>query len=283
MFADLVQMGVRTVYRTLGAREVRFDREGASIGGFAFEHAPGDPLVLLHGLGDASTTWFRVMGDLREDRPVYALDIPPFGTSELSQGHAVPPREHARFVAELIQEEGADPVTLVGHSLGGWVGMWFALDYPDLVDRLVLISPAGAPLPGSIEALSTLRPSSLEATREYLATLWHQEPYGMDLMVRETMERLHGPEISGFLDGLNPGDGLEPRALGRIRTPALVIWGCQDRLLDERTPAYLAKHWGGPVERDYLARAAHMVHQERPRRVVARIRDVAGIPSQGST
>ncbi len=277
MLTDLVQKGVRTAYRALGARPVELRQDGAMLGGFSFEKEvpgeSGDSLVLLHGLGDACTTWFRVLGGFRELGRVLAVDLPPFGLSRLERGHAVSPREHARLVAGVLEQECDGASVVVGQSLGGWVATWLAFDHPHLVDRLVLIAPAGAPLPGSMEAMTSLRPGSLEEVRAYMGMLWHEVPPGLELFVREMRERLNGPEIRDFLDGLNPADGLEPEPLARIEVPTWILWGRQDRLLDPRTPAYLAKHWGAPVQRDYFRRAAHMVHQERPDAVVSRVQD----------
>lgn len=275
MFVDLLQKGVRTAYRALGAREVSFRHNGASVGGFEFEQEGGRPFVLLHGLGDACTTWFRMVQSLWREGSVLAVDLPPFGLSRLDDAPFVRPRDHAALVADVLRERGEGPAVVIGQSLGGWVAQWLAYDHPGLVDRLVLIAPAGAPLPGSMEAMSLLQPGSLEATEAYVETLWHKMPPGMGLALVEMRDRLSAPEIQGFLEGLRPEDALLPKALARIDVPALVVWGREDRLLDARTPAYLAKHWGGPISRDYLARAAHMVHQERPRQVARRILDHA--------
>lgn len=278
MFVELFQKGVRTVYRTLGARELSLRDGDASMHGFRFDGPEQRPIVFLHGLGDASTTWYRVVRPLREHTTVLALDLPPFGLSDLDERPFLPPQEQAALVARVIEDALEEPVTLVGQSLGGWVAQWIAAQHPDWVDQLVMISPAGVPLPGSLEAVSHLTPGDLDAVLDYFDRLWYDPPPTLELAARSMYERLHTEEIQGFLDAVTEEHLLSRETMADIDVPALVVWGAHDRLLDPRTPAYLAQHWGAPVERTYLARAGHMPHLERPHALRRRLMDVAGLP-----
>lgn len=281
MFVELLQAGVRTLYRALGGREVESRAGDAVVRGFRFDPREGEPertVVLVHGLGDASTTWHRLVPSLREQARVLAVDLPPFGVSELADGHARAPDEHARLVAPLVREHALGPVTVVGQSLGGWVTQWLLLDHPDLAERAVLVAPAGAPLEGSYDAVQLLTPHSLDEALTYLDALWYERPLGIQAAVRPILERLHGPEIRGFLAITDRSHALTEDELAGIGTPVHVVWGADDGLLDGETPAFLAEGWGAPVQRSYLARAGHMVHLERPDALEAIVRDASGLP-----
>lgn len=279
MFVELIQGVMRTIYRAMGGREIEHEREGSTTGGFVFQ-AQGEPqgtVVLVHGLGDASTAWQRLVPRLREEVRVVAPDLAPFGLSELDGRPAQGPDEHARDVAEVIETHAVGETTLVGQSLGGWTCQWLLYQRPELVDQAVLVAPAGAHLEGSYDAMELLTPHTRQGVLEYLDALWYERPPGVEAIAGAILERMHGPEIRGFLALTDEEHTLDDKQLGSIETPTRVVWGHHDELLDARTPAYLAKRWGGPVDRSYLARAGHMVQVERPEALGAIIRDVAGI------
>lgn len=281
MFVDLFQKGIRTAYRTLGARELGFRHDGAQLHSFRFDPPNGGtdtrPIVFLHGLGDASTTWYRIVRPLRERAPVIALDLPPFGLSDLESAPYMRPEQQARAVGGFLDQHVDGPVTLVGQSMGGWTAQWVAALFPDLVDQVVLVSPAGAPLEGSLEAVDLLTPDDRQEVLVYFDNLWYDPPFTLGILAKDMLDKLHAPEVQGFLDAVTEEDLLSLDTLGSIETPALVVWGRHDGILDPDTPAWLARHWGGPVERSYLARAGHMPHIERPRTFVRRLTDFTGL------
>ncbi|BAH48488.1 alpha/beta fold hydrolase [Rhodococcus opacus] len=102
----------------------------------------GPALLLLHGIGDNSTTWTEIIPHLAENYTVIAPDL-------LGHGRSDKPRAdysiaaYANGMRDLLSTLGIDHVTVIGHSLGGGVAMQFAYQYPQMVDRLVLVSPGG--------------------------------------------------------------------------------------------------------------------------------------------
>lgn len=127
----------------------------------------GPALLLIHGIGDNSTTWTTVHAKLAQRFTVIAPDL-------LGHGQSDKPRAdysvaaYANGMRDLLSVLGIERVTLVGHSLGGGVAMQFAYQFPQLVDRLILVSTGGvtkdvnvvfrcASLPMGSEALALLR------------------------------------------------------------------------------------------------------------------------------
>ncbi len=103
----------------------------------------GPMVVLLHGLASDSTTWERAIGPLA-DRGVrvVAPDLLGHGESDKpSEGYLL--HEFADGLSGLLDALGARRAALVGHSFGGAVAMQTAFQYPDLVDRLVLVAAGG--------------------------------------------------------------------------------------------------------------------------------------------
>ncbi|WP_410875384.1 alpha/beta fold hydrolase [Nocardia sp. A7] len=89
--------------------------------------------VLLHGIPLDSDSWTDVVREL--DAPALAADLPGLGRSAASS------RSAGDWMEELMAPVRTRPV-VVGHSLGAWAAVEFALRHPDRVSRLVLIAPA---------------------------------------------------------------------------------------------------------------------------------------------
>lgn len=107
----------------------------------------GEFIVMLHGGGPGASGWSNYYRNIdlfvEAGYRVILPDCPGFGKS----GEIVPeiPRGlmNAHAVKGLIDALGIDKVHLVGNSLGGVSALNFALEYPDQLDRLILMGPAG--------------------------------------------------------------------------------------------------------------------------------------------
>lgn len=104
----------------------------------------GPAVILVHGLGGFAESWRHNIRPLASRATVFALDLPGFGGSSK-------PRTRYRlayFAAALrgfMDTLGLAQASLVGHSLGGAVGVTYALTHPSRVERLALV---GALVPG---------------------------------------------------------------------------------------------------------------------------------------
>lgn len=152
---------VRDVTPTLHYRTIHGYRRAFRIAG------EGPAILLIHGIGDNSTTWNTVQTKLAQRFTVIAPDL-------LGHGRSDKPRAdysvaaYANGMRDLLSVLDIDRVTVVGHSLGGGVAMQFAYQFPQFVDRLILVGAGGvtkdvnialrvASLPMGSEALALLR------------------------------------------------------------------------------------------------------------------------------
>jgi len=103
------------------------------------------PLVLVHGGRDHARNWDWVARALRDDYHVIAPDLRGHGDSEWTRGGNYMIQEFVLDIAQLIKTLDLDPVTLVGHSLGGSVATQYTSVYPDRVRQLVNIEGLGPP------------------------------------------------------------------------------------------------------------------------------------------
>ncbi len=103
------------------------------------------PLVLVHGGRDHARNWDWVARALRSDYHVIAPDLRGHGDSEWARGGNYMIQEFVLDLAQLLTTLDLNPVTLVGHSLGGSVATQFTSVYPDRVRQLVNIEGLGPP------------------------------------------------------------------------------------------------------------------------------------------
>lgn len=103
------------------------------------------PLVLVHGGRDHARNWDWVARALRDDYHVIAPDLRGHGDSEWARGGNYMIQEFVLDIAQLIKTLALEPVTLVGHSLGGSVATQYTSVYPERVRQLVNIEGLGPP------------------------------------------------------------------------------------------------------------------------------------------
>lgn len=104
----------------------------------------GAPVLVLHGWGSNARLMAPIARALEDKYRVYNLDLPGHGMSPPPpEPWGVP--EHAALLRQFITEHIGGPVTLVGHSNGGRIGLFMAstAETADLIRHLVLISPSG--------------------------------------------------------------------------------------------------------------------------------------------
>ena len=222
----------------------------------------GEPALLVHGLGGASTNWTDLMGLLGEHLDARALDLPGFGRSAPPADGRYRLGTHVRAVVRLLERQGRGPVHLFGNSLGGAVSTRVAALRPDLVRTLTLVSPALPALPrgrGSdprlplllLPGLSRLADRALasqtpQQRADAVIALCYAHPEALpaerrreavDEVIRRT-DLTHATDaFTGSLRGL-VATYVErgPRNLWKqatqVRVPTLLIWGEKDRLVD---------------------------------------------------
>lgn len=121
----------RMVFRTIHGYRRAFRLAGS-----------GPVLVLIHGIGDNSSTWLDVIPHLAKKYTVIAPDL-------LGHGRSDKPRAdysvaaYANGVRDLLSVLGVERATIIGHSLGGGVAMQFGYQFPEMIERLVLVSSGG--------------------------------------------------------------------------------------------------------------------------------------------
>src|SRR6476661_634968 len=119
---------VRELTPTLQYRTIHGYRRAYRVAG------SGPAILLIHGIGDNSTTWSSVQSTLAQRFTVIAPDLLGHGKSDKPRAdYSV--AAYANGMRDLLSVLDIERVTVVGHSLGGGVAMQFAYQFPQLVDR----------------------------------------------------------------------------------------------------------------------------------------------------
>ncbi|OJZ74438.1 hypothetical protein BRW65_09240 [Mycobacterium paraffinicum] len=250
----------------------------------------GPALLLIHGVGDKSTSWEPVHAKLAQRFTVIAPDL-------LGHGESDKPRADYSLAAfangmrDLLAALDIDRVTVVGHSFGGGVAMQFAYQYPQLVERIVLVSSGGvaqevsvalrlAAMPLGSEALAMLRvPGVMPAVRLFgraMSTVLGSTDLGRDVAdVVSLLEGFQDPRaLSAFartlrsvVDGRGQFVTMLDRSYLAQPIPVQVIWG-EDDLVIPVEHARIA-HEAVPGSRlEIFENSGHMPFKDDPDRFV---------------
>lgn len=93
-------------------------------------------MVIIHGLYGSSDNWLNIGKRLAEKHTVYMLDQRNHGRSDFADSHTF--NDLKNDVLEFFETHHIEKATILGHSMGGKVAMWFAADFPEKVEKLVI-------------------------------------------------------------------------------------------------------------------------------------------------
>jgi pimeloyl-ACP methyl ester carboxylesterase len=241
----------------LGAGQQLYEERFVEVDRVALRHiergAGGPPVVLLHGDGSMVED-FATSGvlDLAAERHrVVAFDRPGFGRSERPRDREWTPQAQAALLAGAFARLGIERPIVVGHSWGTLVALALALDRPEAVSGLVLVSGYYYPVPRPDAALAALPavPVLGDALRYTVAPVagallapgltaaaFHPAPvpprFAAGFPVARTLRPGHiraGAEDSGLL---TPSAAALERRYGELRPPVAIVVGAEDRIVD---------------------------------------------------
>jgi pimeloyl-ACP methyl ester carboxylesterase len=241
-------------------------------------------LWLIHGIGDSSRTWEEVLPLLGDGYTVVAPDL-------LGHGASDKPRADysiggfANGMRDLQVVLGVERATVVGHSLGGGVALQFAYQYPERVERLILVASGGlgaevhpilraAALPGASAAIAlsvrrVMRVPALTTAKvisrvglldpadvEEIGHVW--EALG-DRSTRHAFLRT----LRSVIDVRGQAVTSRDRLYLTAAIPTLLIWGARDPILPVGHARVAADALPG-ARLEVVARAGHLPHRSCP-------------------
>jgi pimeloyl-ACP methyl ester carboxylesterase len=221
------------------------------------------PLVLIHGSGGDHLSWPPEIRRLAEAR-VYSLDLPGHGKSKGPGCQSV--ADSAERVVGFMNSAGLSRAVFIGHELGGAIALTLAIDHPERVAGIGLIS-SGARLPIASSVLeNAANPATFILAIQSLLELMRFPPAEKKLK-DQTFLQLSTLRPSLIHSDLRACDQFDMTThLDDIRTPVLVVCGTNDQLSPRRYSEALAGKIRGAALQT-IDGAGHLVMLEQPHRV----------------
>ncbi|SMO37085.1 alpha/beta fold hydrolase [Fodinibius sediminis] len=233
----------------------------AGIDTAVLEGGDGPPVILLHGPGETSLWWMRVITRLVKTHRLIVPDLPGHGASMVSADRLRPEVINA-WLSELITRTSSSRPVLAGHLLGGAMAARFAIKQGNCLDRLVLVNSFGLgtfrPAPGFVLRLIhfLIRP-----TRKTYRRFLPQCVYDVDELRKQmgsywkpflayNLECAQNPNQKAALRTLMRQLGIPripPEALEKIEPPVALIWGRHDRANRLEIAKTASERYGWPL------------------------------------
>lgn len=199
-----------------------------------FYGGKGDSLLVIHGGGGGVNAWIGNLKLLTEHYAVYAPDLPGFGNSQsIDDRFNVP--EYVDFIERFSAELGLDQFYLIGHSVGGGIAIQYALDHPEKIKRLVLISSLflGKEIAFWARYLSTpsiLRHLGMAGLIMFDALTWFLKQFSLSFTLKPPFTRIQ-IGIGKSIMSLKGQTTVLLDQLTGLMMPTLLIWGAKDSVV----------------------------------------------------
>lgn len=199
-------------------------------------------IILLHGFGASLETWEPWAESLCETYRVIRLDLPGFGLTGPEPDANYSDHRACELIAGLMEKLGIFKVHIIGNSLGGRIAWKFAVDFPQLLTSLVLISPDGFSSPGFEYGIPAKLPFILNLLPYTLPRIILRINLGV---AYADPKKLTANTLTRYSDMMRATGNRKailrrmaqvklesPEALlRRIVAPTLILWGEQDKMI----------------------------------------------------
>jgi pimeloyl-ACP methyl ester carboxylesterase len=201
-----------------------------------FNSTEEETLVLLHGIGASAERWSKVIPFFHEHFRTIVPDIIGFGHSDKpTVEYNIP--YFVRFLKDFLNRVGVKSACIAGSSFGGLVAAEFAVNDSNMINKLILVSPAGT-MKTSTKTLEEYILASLYPTHDNVWRAFNNMAFDPRTVTEETIlefiDRMKLPNakyafMSTMLAIRNTTD-LASR-LSKVKSPTIIIWGQNDEMI----------------------------------------------------
>ncbi|HQW54736.1 MAG TPA: alpha/beta hydrolase [Saprospiraceae bacterium] len=210
------------------------------------EQGSGTPLLFIHGLGSYLPAWNKNVVSLSKNYECIAVDLPGYGHS--SKGNYEGSMTfYAGVLKEFLEQKGIKRVVVAGHSMGGQIAMTMALQYPELVDKLILLAPAGFEVFNKgqrqwfrdVMTVDGVRLTTVEQIRNNYAYNFYNMPKDAQFMVDDRIAMRSADDFIPYCYMITKNvQGMVDQPIfdfmSKIKQPVLAIFGENDNLIPNR-------------------------------------------------
>ncbi|OHC99839.1 MAG: alpha/beta hydrolase [Sphingopyxis sp. RIFCSPHIGHO2_01_FULL_65_24] len=201
-------------------------------------------LLLVHGFAGDKDNWSMIAPYLTRDYHIIAPDLPGFGQNERNPQLAYDIAAQTARLKQFADALGLDRPHVAGNSMGGWIALRYAIDYPDALATLTLLDNAGVnganesdlQKQAANEDYNPLIIANLEDADRLVAMVVHKPPYLpprlKPVFYADALKYRDQLDAIFWIIATEGRDHPLNDRLGEVRVPTLIIWGRHDRLLD---------------------------------------------------
>jgi len=206
-------------------------------------NAVGEPVVLVHGFGGDKDNWTLYAPYLTPHHRLLCPDLPGFGENDRNVDREYSVRAQARRLGEFLDALGVGRCHLAGNSMGGFIALQFALDFPERLSSLALLDNAGvaganvSDLQRAIErGENALELKTMADVDRLLAFVYFKPPFMPRQFKRVLLEDAQAnaavlDKVFWILADEGIAGVLNAR-LAEVQVPTLIAWGRHDQLID---------------------------------------------------
>jgi pimeloyl-ACP methyl ester carboxylesterase len=230
----------------------------------------GETLILVHGLGGSTNTWYPQAQILKRDLKAIAYDLPGSGRTPVRDDVTI--ESLVADLHEVVEQSGAARVHLGGHSLGTIICQHYAARYPDRVASLALVGAFPEPPEPARKALrdraAKVRAEGMAAIADAIVTAGTSDDTKANSLVAASFvrESIMAQPAEGYARACEALAGLSRANLSEWQGPALLLTGDQDRTSPPDTGSALAANIQG-AEFRVLDGCGHWATIERAKQV----------------
>lgn len=237
-----------------------------------FEQGEGETVLFIHGLGQAMYTFRRNVLELAKHCHVVSIDLIGHGLSSCTEcDYTI--ADFSKLIAEFMDAMNIEKATLVGFSTGAMIALDVAENYPDLVKRLVLLSPGGVTktYPAQIKRLKKQLFADMYFTffnKSMIKKVLMQAYYNPTFVKKDVIEHYfkvlsNSDTRDAFISSVATWDDYSVyENLSLVTAPAYIFWGEEDTF----HPIAMLETFEEELSDVFVATFAccgHLLHEER--------------------
>ena len=205
-------------------------------------HISDRHILFIHGLGSSADRWLDIPDAISMYYHTIAVDLIGFGGSDKPTDVNYTIEQFSEFILEFMEKIGLSgddkKITLVGHSLGGYIAVEFAIRNKGLIEKLVLIDSSGflkGPTPLLEQYLNAAKYPSYDSVRNVFEQLVSQPWKVMPVIINTFITRINSPGAKYPFESAYQNSTTTQIDLSRLKSiediPTLIIWGKSDNLI----------------------------------------------------
>jgi 2-hydroxy-6-oxonona-2,4-dienedioate hydrolase len=199
-------------------------------------------ILFIHGLGSSADRWLDIPDAISMYYHTIAVDLIGFGGSDKPKDVNYTIEQFSEFILEFIEKIGLSgddrKITLIGHSLGGYIAVDFAIRNKGLIEKLVLLDSSGflkGPTPLLEQYLNAAKYPSYDSVRNVFEQMVAQPWKVLPIIINIFITRINSPGAKYPFESAYQNSTTTQIDLSRLKSiediPTLIIWGKSDNLI----------------------------------------------------